>query len=194
MGVNDTDWCKECFLDIKTADMGAFSKAGLCKACYQQSNKSEPKRATIYENEQSSRQDVSLNNNWVIFLIALFLLPPSDFLFFGSSLPYGYFMFLRPLAFVSMVFLAYSAVKSGKKIFDIQYPFIFGGCALLYNPFLPIELTRDIWTIFNCATAGTLIHYNFYAKDMEPDAKFSVDYGRKQPDLDDQLGTLAVSA
>jgi len=192
MVANDTDWCDECFLGIETSDMDEFSKTGLCKSCTQKYPKNIP--ATPSKN-QTQNQNTGVNaldnNNWTVVVAALLIFPPLDFLFFSSSLPYGYFLFLRLVAFLSMVFLTYLAVRSDKKIFDIEYRFIFGGCALLYNPFLPIELTREIWTIFNCATAGTLIHFNFYAKATEPSIKFSVDYGRKQPDSDDQLGTSA---
>jgi hypothetical protein len=190
MVANDTDWCDECFLGIETSDMDEFSETGLCKSCSQKYTKHNPETR---RKNQSQNQNIGVsaldNNDWTVVVAALFILPPVDFFFFGSSLPYGYFIFLRLVAFVSMVFLTYLAARSGKKIFDIEYRFIFGGCALLYNPFLPIELTREIWTVFNCATAGTLIHYNFYAKVMEPDAKSSVDYSREQTNFDDQLGS-----
>ena len=35
--------------------------------------------------------------------------------------------------------------------------FIFAGVGILYNPFLQIHLTREIWTILNIITAGLFI-------------------------------------
>ena len=64
-------------------------------------------------------------------------------LLFGAvaSLPYGYYQMLRWVVFAFSIYVAYKAYKWDK----VWATWLFGGCAILFNPILPIYLTREIW-------------------------------------------------
>lgn len=65
--------------------------------------------------------------------------------------PYGYYGLLRLAVFVVSAWIAYEQWR-----FDDAasgWVVAFGGVALLYNPFMPVYLTREIWSVLNIATA-----------------------------------------
>ncbi len=59
------------------------------------------------------------------------------------DMPYGYYQFVRFVALIGFVILAYKANEQNKKIEMIVY----GGLALLFQPFFKIALGREIWNI-----------------------------------------------
>jgi hypothetical protein len=66
-------------------------------------------------------------------------------LFAMGSLPYGYYQFLRIAITIIASVNAFHFFKSENKI-----PFIlFLAIAILYNPILPIYLTKSIWIPIN---------------------------------------------
>ena len=58
-----------------------------------------------------------------------------------APLPYGYYQFLRWVVCGVAVFIAYSAYTWGK----IWAVWLFGIVAVLFNPIIPIHLTKEIW-------------------------------------------------
>ena len=76
-------------------------------------------------------------------------------------LPYGYYTFLRIIICASAIFL-------GCKQFAIKeeinaWTVIFGVCAILFNPVIPIHLTRDTWFYINIAGAVLFVaHYVYW--------------------------------
>ena len=64
-------------------------------------------------------------------------------LLFGAlaTLPYGYYQMLRWVVFAVSIYIAYKSYKWGKA----WATWLFGGCAILFNPILPIYLSREIW-------------------------------------------------
>jgi len=58
-----------------------------------------------------------------------------------APLPYGYYQFLRWAACGVAVFIAFKSYK-WKKTWAI---WLFGGIAVLFNPIVPIYLTKEIW-------------------------------------------------
>ncbi|NCP62685.1 MAG: hypothetical protein GW748_05165 [Alphaproteobacteria bacterium] len=76
-------------------------------------------------------------------------------------MPYGYYVFLRIAVTGVGGFTAYLRYISDEK------DWILWSCvavAILFNPFLPIHLTKEIWMVFNVLTAA-LFSY-FYWKDL----------------------------
>ena len=71
-------------------------------------------------------------------------------------LPYEYYIYLRIIVFISLVFFLIQdwtvLIISNKAI----YVFI----ALLFNPFLPIYLTKGIWAIIDIVFAIYMLKIN----------------------------------
>jgi hypothetical protein len=71
----------------------------------------------------------------------------------AAPLPYGYYTFLRLVACGVFAFLAYIfAYKRGRFL-----PYIFGGLALLFNPFIKIHLPKEVWVVVDIASAVLLL-------------------------------------
>jgi len=60
-----------------------------------------------------------------------------------ADLPYGYYQFVRFVGLVGFGILAYKANEEGRQTEMI----IYGGLALLFQPFFKIALGREIWNI-----------------------------------------------
>ena len=65
--------------------------------------------------------------------------------------PYGYYSFLRLAVFAVSIWIGYEQWKHDDAVSG--WVVAFGAVALLYNPLLPIYLTKEIWTVLNIATA-----------------------------------------
>lgn len=73
--------------------------------------------------------------------------------------PYGYYNFLRFCVCGAAAFLAYQQWAHDDAA--SKWVVMLVAIALLYNPFVPIYLTREIWTVLNVGTAIALIgHYD----------------------------------
>jgi hypothetical protein len=59
------------------------------------------------------------------------------------DMPYGFYQFVRFVALIGFVILAYKANEENKKSEII----IYGGLALLFQPFFKIALGKEIWNI-----------------------------------------------
>lgn len=71
----------------------------------------------------------------IIFSVLLFLCL--------LDMPYGYYQFVRFVAFIGFIILAFKANKQGN---DLEI-LIYGGLALLFQPFIKIALGRVVWNI-----------------------------------------------
>ena len=69
--------------------------------------------------------------------------------------PYGYYNFLRFCVCGAAAFLAYQQWTHD----DAASKWVVGlsVIAVLYNPLVPIHLTRDIWSVLNIATAAAFV-------------------------------------
>ena len=67
--------------------------------------------------------------------------------------PYGFYMLLRVIVCAACAHTAYHSaqVRPGSSAW------LFGTIAVLYNPLLPVYLTRTIWAPIDVATVGLLI-------------------------------------
>jgi hypothetical protein len=60
-----------------------------------------------------------------------------------ADMPYGYYQLVRFAGLIGFAILAYQAHEQGKQTEMI----IYGGLALLFQPFFKIALGREIWNI-----------------------------------------------
>ena len=63
--------------------------------------------------------------------------------------PYGYFTLLRWVTCIAAVIVAYNAYDWG----HTWAVWVFGFVAILFNPLVPVYLSRDIWRPIDVATA-----------------------------------------
>jgi hypothetical protein len=69
-------------------------------------------------------------------------------------MPYGYYQFVRFAGLVGFAILAYQAHLQGREAELL----IYGGLALLFQPFFKIALGREMWNIVDVIVAiGLLI-------------------------------------
>jgi hypothetical protein len=77
----------------------------------------------------------------------------SGMLFLGAApLPYGYYMLLRIVA--TAVFVWATIVVHEKH--DTVLPWVFGVCAILFNPIIKIHLPKELWAVIDIG-AGILL-------------------------------------
>lgn len=70
-----------------------------------------------------------------------------------GDMPYGYYQFVRFIALIGFVILAYKSNQQGKEL----EVFIFGALALLFQPFFKIALGRQLWNIIDIIVGIGLI-------------------------------------
>lgn len=78
--------------------------------------------------------------------------------------PYGYYKFLRIVCFGIFTFLSFRAVAQQRE----TWAWLFGLTAALYNPFIPIHLNRDIWSVINLVTVGIALASIFVIRKPPP--------------------------
>ena len=88
-----------------------------------------------------------MNNAIKIVLAILFFLCLAD-------MPYGYYQFARFAGLIGFAILAFQANQQGRQTEMI----IYGGLALLFQPFFKIALGRQMWNIVDVVVGiGLLI-------------------------------------
>ena len=71
-----------------------------------------------------------------------------------ANMPYGYYQFVRFAGLIGFAILAYQANQQGRQTEMI----IYGGLALLFQPFFKIALGRQMWNIVDVVVGiGLLI-------------------------------------
>lgn len=77
--------------------------------------------------------------------------------------PYGFYIFLRIAVCAFAIILSWMEYSDRQEISSLSI--LLGLMAALYNPFLPIYLTREIWMPINILSIVILIwHYVDYHK------------------------------
>ena len=89
--------------------------------------------------------------SYILFLVPAVLL----FLAPLMELPYGFYTFLRIIILISSAYMIFVVYMHKKKIDLIAMLFII--ILILYNPIIPIHLSREIWTPINFMTSGVYI-------------------------------------
>lgn len=80
------------------------------------------------------------------------------------DMPYGFYQFVRFAGLVGFATLAYQAHKQGSQTEII----IFGGLALLFQPFFKISLGRELWNVVDVVVGiGLLISIFMRPKESQ---------------------------
>ena len=69
--------------------------------------------------------------------------------------PYGYYNFLRICVCGAAAFLAYQQWTHDNAA--SKWVVVLAAIGVLYNPLVPIHLTREIWSVLNVATAAAFV-------------------------------------
>lgn len=72
-----------------------------------------------------------------------------------APLPYGYFTLLRLVACITLAWAAFVAHRRHVP----AMPVIFGILALLFNPLIPVHLSRGAWGMIDAGTALLLMAF-----------------------------------
>ena len=75
------------------------------------------------------------------------------FVFCLADMPYGFYQFVRLAGLVGFAILAYQAHEQGRQTEMI----IYGGLALLFQPFIKIALGRQMWNIVDVVVGIGLV-------------------------------------
>ncbi|TIY06804.1 MAG: hypothetical protein E5V18_11660 [Mesorhizobium sp.] len=67
--------------------------------------------------------------------------------------PYGYYQFLRVVVFFAGIYCGVMVRRSGAPE-NQTFVWALFGAALIFNPFLPIHLPRELWTVLNVGAAA----------------------------------------
>ena len=70
-----------------------------------------------------------------------------------ADMPYGYYQVVRFVGLLGFVILSYKAHEQGRQSEMI----IYGGLALLFQPFLKLDLGRQVWNIVDIIVGLGLI-------------------------------------
>lgn len=82
-----------------------------------------------------------------------------------AKMPYGYYQFVRFAGLIGFAILAYQANQQGRQTEMI----IYGGLALLFQPFFKIALGRQMWNIVDVVVGiGLLISIFMKPKESQP--------------------------
>ncbi len=82
-----------------------------------------------------------------------------------ADMPYGYYQFVRFAGLIGFAVLAYQANQKGRQTEMV----IYGGLALLFQPFFKIALGRQIWNIVDVIIGiGLLISIFIKRKESQP--------------------------
>ena len=86
---------------------------------------------------------------------SLWLVPVGLFVAALFPWPYGYYNLLRLTVCGVSAWIAYEQWRQDDAVSG--WVVAFGAAALLYNPVLPIHLTRGIWSVLNVVTAALFL-------------------------------------
>lgn len=82
-----------------------------------------------------------------------------------ADMPYGFYQFVRFAGLIGFAILAYQANQQGRQTEMI----IYGGLALLFQPFFKIALGREMWNIVDVVVGiGLIISIIMKPKESQP--------------------------
>ncbi len=74
-----------------------------------------------------------------------------------GRLPYGYYMLLRVVVLAAAILVAIMIYQRDRAF--TAWAALFVVAAIVFNPFVPLPLTRGIWSILNLAAASLFISH-----------------------------------
>ena len=89
-----------------------------------------------------------------------FVVPVVFLLMSLLPLPYGYYQFMRIVVCIAASYIAFRAFSCNQKGWGIA----FGMIAILFNPIMPVHLSRGVWAPIDIAAAVLF----FVAKRTQP--------------------------
>lgn len=96
-----------------------------------------------------------------------FLLIPIALLVLGAlPLPYGYYTFLRIIVTFAAVWLTFVQYDSAKTM--TGWAWVFVCMAALFNPFVPVYLSKTVWVVFDLIAAGVIGLYMSRGELVKP--------------------------
>jgi hypothetical protein len=78
----------------------------------------------------------------------------------GTRLPYGYFTFMRIVIFFAAGCIAAIGFRDGKQLWATVFILI----AVLFNPFIPVEMKKDDWLIFDIITVVVFVAHAAFGR------------------------------
>jgi hypothetical protein len=108
------------------------------------------------ENATKARTDHAINK---IAFALLHLTPTAMLLLAIGRWPYAYYMLLRVIVLAAGLLLA-GLVYQRMKSFNIWIG-LFLVVAIVFNPFVPLHLTRGVWEILNVLAAAVFVAHYF---------------------------------
>ena len=78
------------------------------------------------------------------------------------KMPYGFYQFVRFLALIGFVILAYQAHQENNSTAMVIYVVL----AILFQPIFKIALGRDLWNVVDVVVGIGLLGSLFYRKNM----------------------------
>jgi hypothetical protein len=82
-----------------------------------------------------------------------------------ADMPYSYYQFVRFAGLIGFAILTYRASQQGRQ----KEMIIYGGLALLFQPFFKIALGRQMWNIVDLVVGiGLLISIFMKPKESQP--------------------------
>lgn len=96
--------------------------------------------------------------------------------------PYGYYVLLRFVICGICAYLAVTAYQRSK----LNWVWILGGLAVLYNPLIPVHLNREVWSGVNIVTIVliALTMWRFRRKSERPQEPVTLPPAREQGEYD----------
>lgn len=67
-------------------------------------------------------------------------------------LPYGIYVFIRIIGTIAFAYLAYESWRQEHELL----PWAYGAAAILFNPIIPIHLSKTLWTVIDLAAAAVI--------------------------------------
>lgn len=121
---------------------------------------------------RSDSVGASFRHHWILWAGPVVMLVAALF-----PWPYGYYNFLRFCICGAAAFLAYQQWTHDDAA--SKWVVMLVGIALLYNPFVPIYLNRETWTVLNVGTAIAFVgHYRSLSRLLRESVEKSPQIGR----------------
>jgi len=92
--------------------------------------------------------NLNKEKNIIVIIASLFL-----FTALVDGLPYGFFTLLRFVVFGVTAYVAWMAYEHQRK----KWIWIFSFLAILFNPFIPVYLSRGLWCAIDLVTGLFLV-------------------------------------
>jgi len=81
--------------------------------------------------------------------------------------PYGYYILLRCVCCATFAYLAVKAFEQKKQ----GWVWVLGVTAFVYNPIIPLHLTRGIWSVVNIVSVAIIVASAFALVQAPPARK-----------------------